>query len=212
MIVQMLIPGGAMANTTPRIDAVIADLDALNATDPRLETDCDRQRPRELVYAERMTACLARVYPDASENLRIAARAQHVCRWQIVRSGFPLGRDGYNAWRVACRQHHATLAVRIMQRHGYGSGDIQQVAKIIKKEDLKRDGESQALENVAAVVFVQFYMRVNFFEFIKNILYVFIRNISKWLNINCDYHIFNKIIPAGCCRCRLAAFARPCGH
>ena len=147
-----------MANSTSRIDAVIADLDALNATDPRLETDCDRQRPRELVYAERMTACLARVYPDASENLGIAARAQHVCRWQILRSGFPLGRDGYNAWRVACREHHSTLAVRIMQRHGYGSGDIQQVAKIIKKEDLKRDGESQALENVAAVVFVQFYM------------------------------------------------------
>ncbi len=72
--------------------------------------------------------------------------------------GLPLGREGYNAWRTACREHHATLISGIMRRHGYADGDIAQVVKIIRKEQLKRDPESQALENVVAVVFVQHYL------------------------------------------------------
>ena len=147
-----------MVSSAASYEAVIAELDALNAADPRLEAIADTPRPRELVYAERMTECLARIYPDASENLQIAARAQHVCRWQILRSDYPVGREGYNAWRAACRQHHATLAAAIMRRHGYSADHVQQVVKMLKKEDLKRNSESQALENVSAVVFVEFYM------------------------------------------------------
>ncbi len=105
-----------------------------------------------------MSECLPRLYPEASEALRIAARAQHICRWQIPRKEYPLGREGYNAWRSACRDHHAALTSAIMRRHGYADGEIAQVVKIIRKEQLKRDPESQALENVVAVVFVQHYL------------------------------------------------------
>lgn len=138
--------------------ATLADIDAANAADPRLETVDGVNRPREVVYAERMSACLSRLYPQASSELHIAARAQHLCRWQIPRDGYPTGREGYNAWRAACRQLHADLASAIMRRHGYAEPAIAQVAKIIKKEDLKRDPESQALENVVAVVFVRHYL------------------------------------------------------
>jgi hypothetical protein len=116
------------------------------------------ERPREAVYAERMSACLSRLYPDASEPLRIAARAQHICRWQIPRDRYPLGRDGYNAWRTACRDHHVALTSGIMRQHGFADADIAQVAKMIRKDELKRDPGSQALENVAAVVFVEHYL------------------------------------------------------
>jgi hypothetical protein len=132
----------------------MADFDAANARDLRL----DAGRPRELVYAERMTACLASVYPDASEELKLATRAQHLCRWEIRRSDYAVGREGYAAWRLACRDHHALLANDIMRRHGYDEARCMQVARIIRKVDLKRDPEAQALENVAAVVFVQHYL------------------------------------------------------
>ena len=115
-------------------------------------------RPTEVIYAERMTECLSRLYPDASRELRIAARAQHICRWQIPRASYPVGRDGYNSWRTACRRHHAGLATAIMRRHGCTEASATHVARIIAKEDLKRDRESQALENVVAVVFAQYYL------------------------------------------------------
>lgn len=139
-------------------DATIADIDAANAQDPRRDDVAGESRPREMLYSERMSDCLSRLYPDASDALRIAARAQHICRWQIPRKEYPLGREGYNAWRSACRDHHASLTSAIMRRHGYADGEIAQVVKIIRKEQLKRDPESQALENVVAVVFVQHYL------------------------------------------------------
>lgn len=144
-----------MAST--RLEAVIAEIDDANACDPRQDAVGDLRRPRELVYAERMSACLARLYPDASDELRIAARAQHLCRWQIPRSDFPVGRDGYNAWRTRCREHHATLVADILRRHHYDEAGVAHIQRIIRKENLKRDPDSQALENVAAVVFVEHY-------------------------------------------------------
>ena len=147
-----------MTEALSPFQALIAEIDALNASDPRQELVDGLPRPREVVYAERMTACLSQLYPDGSEELRIAARAQHICRWQIPRAGYPLGRDGYNAWRAACREHHAALASASMRRHGYAEPRIAHVAKIIRKEDLKRDRESQALENVVAVVFARHYL------------------------------------------------------
>lgn len=147
-----------MTPLAPCFQAVIAEIDAANAQDPRQESVAGTLRPREVVYSERMSECLSRLYPEASEALRIAARAQHICRWQIPRDKYPLGREGYNAWRSACRDHHAALTSAIMRRHGYVDSEIAQVAKIIRKEQLKRDPESQALENVVAVVFVQHYL------------------------------------------------------
>ena len=147
-----------MTYPATRLQAVISEIDAANAQDPRKELANGNSYPREVIYSERLSACLSRLYPEASEALRIAARAQHIRRWEIPRSGYPLGRDGYNAWRTACRDHHAALTSAIMRRHGYAEGEIAQVVKIIRKEQLKRDPESQALENVVAVVFVQHYL------------------------------------------------------
>ncbi|MDP1750765.1 MAG: DUF4202 domain-containing protein [Reyranella sp.] len=143
---------------SPRFPAAIAEIDAANAQDPRLDTVADTPRPREVVYSERMSESLSLLYPEASEALRIAARAQHICRWQIPRDKYPLGREGYNAWRSACRDHHAVLISAIMRRQGYAENEIAQVVKIIRKEQLKRDPESQALENVVGVVFVDHYL------------------------------------------------------
>ena len=44
-----------------------------------------------------------------------------------------------------------------MVQHGYDDGEIAHVAKLIRKEQLKERRESQALENVVAVVFLEHY-------------------------------------------------------
>jgi hypothetical protein len=146
-----------MAQPTQRFDAVVAEIDAANATDPRAIVTGGVSRPYELVYSERMSERLLHIYPEASDLFRIAARAQHIRRWDLPRSSFPQGREGYNDWRKACREHHAKLVSEIMSRHGYGNDQVHHVAMLIRKERLKKDKESQALENVVAVVFLEHY-------------------------------------------------------
>ena len=147
-----------MSETSPRFDAVIRDIDAANADDPRTTEVDGVKRPYEQVYSERMTARLAAMYPDASEVLRIAARAQHIRRYDIPRANYPEGRNGYNDWHKACREHHGKVVGEIMRKHGYGDDEIARAAMLIKKEQLKKDRDSQALENVVDVVFVEHYI------------------------------------------------------
>ena len=146
-----------MTTDTSRFENVIKAIDAANADDPR-STEVDGvARPYEIVYADRMTERLNAMYPDASEVLRIAARAQHIRRWDIPRNKYPEGRSGYNDWRKACREHHGEVISKIMAEHGYGQVEIDRAVMLIKKEQLKKDRESQALENVVDVVFVEHY-------------------------------------------------------
>jgi len=44
-----------------------------------------------------------------------------------------------------------------MRERGYSDAEAAHVGSLIKKEQLKKDPESQALENVAAVVFLAYY-------------------------------------------------------
>lgn len=138
-------------------NAVIDAIDAVNAQDPR-STEVDGQsRPFESVYAERMTATLDQLYPDASELLRIAARAQHIRRWDIPRDTHPTGRQGYQKWRLSLRKMHAEIVGEIMLENGYDAEDIAQVGVFLRKEQLKKHPDSQALENVVDVVFLAYY-------------------------------------------------------
>lgn len=146
-----------MFEPSQRYAAVIAAIDAANADDPRTIVVGGRTRPYEVVYSERMSERLEAMYPDASELLRIAARGQHIRRFDIPRARFAQGRDGYNEWRRTCREHHARLLGEILARHGYGPEAIERVASLVKKEQLKKDRESQALENVVDVVFLEHY-------------------------------------------------------
>jgi len=142
---------------TDQFKAVIAAIDAVNAEDPRKITVGGTEYPYETVYADRMTETLERMYPDASELLRIAARAQHIRRWQIPRDTYPRNRQGYQKWRLEMRQLHADLVGGIMRENGYSDDDIALVGSYLRKERLKREADSQALENVVDVVFLAYY-------------------------------------------------------
>ncbi len=142
---------------TTGLSAVIAMIDSSNSDDPRKSFSDGEEISFEQLYSRRMSARLSATYPEASDLLQIAARAQHLRRWEISRADYPQGRHGYNDWRKQCRIHHAALVGQIMRRQGYGDTDINHVGALIRKEQLKKDPESQALENVAAIVFLEHY-------------------------------------------------------
>ena len=144
--------------TGERFAAVIADIDAANGCDPnRVEID-GRPEPAELVYGRRMSETLARMAPDASEHLRIAARGQHIERWSSPRTSYPEGRQGYLSWRKHLREFHARRVGEIMAAAGYHPDDIAPVGSLIRKERLKSDTAAQLLEDVVCVVFLEHYL------------------------------------------------------
>ncbi|MEX2529282.1 MAG: DUF4202 domain-containing protein, partial [Gemmatimonadota bacterium] len=141
----------------PRLTRAFAEFDRINVGDPRTELVDGRPEPKELVYARRMTAALERFEPDASEALRLAARAQHVERWSIPRSDYVSGRAGYKRWRTRLMQHHAEVATRVLREVGYEGEIIERVAGLLRKQGLKRDPEVQTLEDVICLVFLEYY-------------------------------------------------------
>jgi hypothetical protein len=134
--------------TTDRFNIAIEKFDAANAADPRGE---------EVVYAQRMTDWLGKLYPDASEPLRLAARSQHIRRWEIPRNSFPMDRAGYHRWRTTLYTFHADTAEKILREVGYDDETIQRVRSLLRKERLKADPEVQALEDVICLVFLENY-------------------------------------------------------
>jgi hypothetical protein len=140
--------------TDPRRAVVLAAIDAANAADPHIDAD---GRPVELVYGERMSAELARLAPDASDHLVIAARGQHVERWKLPREDYPEGRAGYLAWRTEQARRHAARVDGFMADAGYGEADRARVATLLRKEGIKRNPEMQTLEDVICFVFLRHY-------------------------------------------------------
>jgi hypothetical protein len=144
-----------MAPNTERLRKAFAAIDAANSLDPKSVIVDGVSRPANLIYGLRMSAELERFAPDASEELQIAARGQHIERWIIPRSQYPMDRPGYHRWRLALRDHHAARLSTILTDLAYDKTAIARVASIVRKERPKEDNEVQTLEDVMCFVFVQ---------------------------------------------------------
>ena len=139
-----------------RLDIVIAAIDEVNAKDPTPVEAEGKLLPMALLYGKRMSAVLEKFMPDAPEVLLIAARAQHIERWVIPRASYPEGRIAYLKWRKDLQQHHAKRCGQLMRGAGYGDDDIEKVGALLRKERLKYDPLTQALEDVICLVFLQY--------------------------------------------------------
>ena len=137
-----------------RLQTAFAAIDQANSADPN---QSDGQ-PVELLYGQRMTAEQQALYPDASEPLRIACRGQHIERWTLPRHDFPMDRPGYLAWRTEQGRRHASRVAAIMRDAGYPEPDIEHAEKMLMKQGIKRDGDVQALEDVACFTFIRWYL------------------------------------------------------
>ena len=112
---------------------------------------------KELIYGHQMSACLTQYWPEAHELLQIAVRAQHIKRWHLKRDEFTMDKKGYFKWRIALGKYHAQLTQELMLSHDYSLEEAEKTAAIIRKEKLKSNNDSQTLEDVACLVFLQHY-------------------------------------------------------
>ncbi|KAL2012939.1 hypothetical protein VTN00DRAFT_464 [Thermoascus crustaceus] len=129
-------------------------IDSAHSEDPNQVTIDGAQVPYELHYANKMTKYLSLRDPYASEILQLAIRAQHLRRWEVPRSSYPMTKPGYFSWRAHLKNRQAELAEKMCLEAGYSSEEAARVAALVRKENLKQDAETQALEDVACLVFL----------------------------------------------------------
>lgn len=140
-----------------RFETAIALIDEKNNQDPNVYEVFGIEYPKELLYSQRMTRKLLQFEPNASKALQIAARAQHICRWKIARDEYPMDRIGYLKWRETLKKMHAELTAEILNQVGYDQEFIDRVSFLINKKLIKKNEESQTLEDTICLVFLDYY-------------------------------------------------------
>lgn len=143
---------------TKKFDEAIRRFDEENSRDPHREEAGGGSLPRELLYAQRLTDWVTRLAPGSSETLLLAARCQHLCRWEIPRSSYEMSRSGYLRWRAELKEFHARKSAEILREVGYGEELIGQVQDLNRKKNLGRDPECQVLEDALCLVTLQFQL------------------------------------------------------
>jgi hypothetical protein len=138
-----------------RFEAALRRFDGENSRDPQSDIIDGTPHPRELLYAQWLTAWVLKLCPDASEELRLAARCQHLCRWKIPRHTYPMTRPGYLKWRADLKRFHAERAGEILREVGYPDSVIQRVQALNLKQDFPADPESRILEDALCLVFLE---------------------------------------------------------
>ncbi|MGE0225054.1 MAG: DUF4202 domain-containing protein [Acetobacteraceae bacterium] len=139
-------------------DKAIELIDAANRADPNRETADGTVWPKELLYSRRMSDMLQRYAPAADDAVKLAVRAQHVRRWTSPREAYPMDRDGYLQWRKDLYRFHADTAAELLAQAGCSADVIDRVKKAVGKRALKKNPDTQLLEDVTALVFIEHYM------------------------------------------------------
>ena len=135
-----------------KFTAAITRFDAENSRDPNLENG----RPRELLYAERLTDWVLKLCPNASEPLQLAAHCQHICRWESPRENYPPTRAGYLKWRADLKKFHAEKSGAILREVGCDGETIRRVQDLNLKKNFPADAECRVLEDALCLVFLEF--------------------------------------------------------
>ena len=139
---------------TDRFQRVIRSIDQANGEDPNSEVVDGVAQPKEQLYGMRMQKWVEELDPRAPEALRLAARSQHIRRWEIPRSDYPLDRKGYLRWRTTLYAFHADKASEILRALEYDDETIERVRTLLQKRNLRTDADVQTLEDAAALVFL----------------------------------------------------------
>jgi hypothetical protein len=139
-----------------RFQRALWRFDKENSRDPNVEVVGGVSRPRELLYAERLTDWVLKLCPDASEELRLAARCQHICRWIIPRDKYERTKAGYLRWRNELKKFHAQKAGEILREVGYDEEMVARVQGLNLKKDFPHSEASRAIEDALCLVFLQY--------------------------------------------------------
>ena len=68
-----------------------------------------------------------------------------------------MDRTGYLLWRSQLKLYHARIAGNILGKVGYDLDSIDRIKNSVLKKHLKQNPETQILEDVISLVFLEYY-------------------------------------------------------
>jgi hypothetical protein len=145
---------GILPRVTEKFQKASARFDAENSRDPNSENGS----PRERLYAQRLTDWVLKINPRASEPLRLAARCQHLRRWESPRENYPMTRPGYLKWRADLKKFHAEESGAILREADYDAETIRRVQELNLKTNFPADADARTLEDALCLVFLEFQL------------------------------------------------------
>jgi len=148
-----------MSEQSSTFEKAVALIDAANSEDPNKVAADGKDWPKELLYSQRMSDMLQRFVPEADDAVKLAIRAQHVQRWKSPRDAYPKDRIGYLQWRKDLYKIQAETAAGLLQQAGYGEEVIGRVRESVAKKKIKENPDTQVLEDVTDLVFIEHYMQ-----------------------------------------------------
>ncbi len=146
---------GSATLASTRFERACRRFDEANACDPNVEVFAGEPWPRELLYARRLSDWVSKLAPNASEELRLAARCQHLCRWMIPRPDYEATKAGYLRWRAELKSFHANKAGEILREAGYPEEITGQVQSLNLKKNFPHDPDSRVLEDALCLIFLE---------------------------------------------------------
>ena len=144
--------------TQQAFEKTIKLIDDSNNEDPNIETVDGTEWPKELLYSHHMSDMIQRFAPDADEVKKISVHGQHIQRWKSPRNDYSMDRKGYHQWRTNLYKFHANTTADLMQSAGYDQSAIDRVKEAVGKKGIKNNPDTQMLEDIAALVFIEHYM------------------------------------------------------
>jgi hypothetical protein len=130
----------------PRFQRAVAAFTSVHDEDPAGQSRA---------YHEGVARWVARLEPEASVPLRLAAWCQHLRRWALPRTDFPAGRTGYKQWRSTLARRHADEAGEILRAVGWDEATVARVGELLVKKRLRSDAETGTLEDAVCLQFLQ---------------------------------------------------------
>ncbi len=144
--------------TQNKFEVAVELIDAANSEDTNLETSDGKELPKELLYSHRMSDMQQRYAADTDDAMKLALRAQHIQRWKYPRNEYPMDRKGYHLWRTNLYSFHADTVAALLLEAGYDDEFIKRVKLAVSKKSLNSNLDTQLLEDVSALVFIEHYM------------------------------------------------------
>ena len=166
-----------MTNTQDTYNKAVELINAANSEDPNMEMADGKEVPKELLYSQRMSVMINQFLPEADDVAKLAVSAQHIQRWKSPRSDYPMNRKGYHLWRTNLYKFHAETTGKLLEEAGYDEAFIERVKQAIAKKSLKTNPDTQIIEDVAALVFMEFYMLAFYKKFSTDY------DEEKWIDI-----------------------------
>jgi hypothetical protein len=133
-------------------------IDSVHYQDPSTETIDGVEIKAELLYSNRMLAVLEKVAPDASFELKLAAKCQHISRWSIPRATFPVGKKGYYDWRAAIMAHQLNVSTSVLKQAEINDQSIEIIVDVLKNKADKTNQNASIIEDTACLTFIKWYL------------------------------------------------------